>query len=53
MTVTTEQEAVATLAERFGGKREGVLRDQFGEGRDGIVLGILRREWKFGKVASE
>jgi hypothetical protein len=53
MTVTTEQETVATLAERFGGKREGVLRDQFGEGRDAIVVGILKNEWKFGKVASE
>ena len=47
MQVTTEQEAVASLAERLGGKREGILRDKFGTGRDGIVLGILAHEYRF------
>lgn len=47
VTITTEQEAVAQLAERLGGKREGVLRDQFGSGRDGIVIGILESEYRF------
>ena len=45
--VNTEQEDVANFAERLGGKREGVLRDKFGRGRDGIVLGILDMEYKF------
>lgn len=47
VTITTEREAVAQLAERLGGKREGVLRDQFGRGRDGIVIGILESEYRF------
>jgi len=47
MECTTEQEAVAILAERLGGKREGVLRDKFGKGRDGIVIGVLEQEYKF------
>lgn len=47
MTITTEQESVARLAERLGGQREGVLRDQFGNGRNGIVLGVLESEYRF------
>lgn len=47
MTITTEQESVARLAERLGGQREGVLRDQFGRGRNGIVLGVLESEYRF------
>ena len=45
--VTTEQVAVARIAERLGGKREGVLRDKFGRGRDGIVIGVLEQEYRF------
>jgi len=47
MEFTTEQEDVAGLAERLGGKREGILRDKFGKGRDGIVIGVLAKEYKF------
>lgn len=45
--LTTESEDTARLAERLGGVREGILRDKFGAGRDGIVLGILRGECRF------
>lgn len=51
MTATTEQHEVVDYALRLGGKVEGRLRDHFGEGRDGIVIGILRREWKFGSFS--
>lgn len=51
MTVTTEQDAVVKLACKAGGQVEGCLRDHFGGGRDGWVVGILRSEWKFGKFA--
>ena len=44
---TTESEDTARLAERLGGVREGILRDKFGPGRDGIVLGVLRSEYRF------
>lgn len=47
MQFTTDQEPVARLAERLGGKREGVLRDKFGRGRDGIVIGVLEQEYRF------
>ena len=45
--ITTEQENIASVSERMGGKREGVLRDKFGRGRDGIVIGILESEYRF------
>jgi len=48
MTVVTEGEDVARLAERLGGRVEGRLRSHFGPGRDAIVVGILRDEWKYG-----
>lgn len=50
MTMTTESEWVASLACRLGGQREGLLRDHFGPSRNAIIVGILRREWKFGRV---
>jgi RimJ/RimL family protein N-acetyltransferase len=46
MQITTEQEKIARVSERMGGKREGVLRNKFGRGRDGIVLGILDTEYR-------
>lgn len=47
MTFTTEQEQAARYIERLGGKREGLLRSQFGKGRDGIVIGVLREEYRY------
>jgi hypothetical protein len=47
MTFTTEQPAVAALAQRLGGAVEGRLRSHFGPGRDAIVIGVLRGEWKY------
>lgn len=47
ITVTTEFNDVATYAERLGGKREGLLRSQFGHGRDAIIVGILKAEYRF------
>lgn len=45
--ITTEQESIASVSERMGGKREGVLRDKYGRGRNGIVLGVLAGEYRF------
>lgn len=53
MTITTEQPSVVALAEKAGGQVEGRLRDQFGEGRDGVVVGILKSEWKYGRFPSK
>lgn len=44
-TIETEQAHVADIALRMGGRVEGVKRDLFGEGRDGTVIGILKKDW--------
>lgn len=47
MSVTTERDAVIDYAKRLGAQTEGRKRNHFGKGRHGIVLGILREDWKF------
>lgn len=46
MTIITEQPKVSEYAQRLGGVIEGTLRNQFGAGRDGVLIGILRDDWK-------
>jgi len=48
MTMVTESEAVAGLALRLGGLIEGRMRNHFGAGRDGVLIGILRDDWRYG-----
>jgi len=48
MTALTESPEVVRLAERLGGQIEGCLRNHFGPGRDGIIVGILKEEYRFG-----
>lgn len=47
MTAITEQPRVVRMAKRLGGQLEGCLRNHFGPGRDGFVVGFLREDWKF------
>jgi hypothetical protein len=49
MTATTEQPEVINYAIRLGGEVEGRLKNHFGPGRDGIIVGILREQWRYGK----
>ncbi|ATJ90452.1 MULTISPECIES: GNAT family N-acetyltransferase [Acetobacter] len=46
-TAITEKQNVVRLVERLGGKREGVIRNHFGPGRDAILMGVLRSEYRF------
>lgn len=52
LTVITEQTSIVRYAERLGGEVEGLLRNQFGPGRDGVLVGILKEDWesRFGKL---
>lgn len=50
MTIKTESQKVADMAVRCGGQIEGRLRDHFGSGRDAIIVGILRDEYRWYKV---
>lgn len=47
VTTITEQPKVVRIAERLGGEVEGLLRNQFGKGRDGFLLGILAADYRF------
>lgn len=47
ITVITEQPKVIRIAEKLGGEIEGRLRNHFGPGRDGYIIGILKSEYRF------
>ncbi len=47
MSITTGSQDVAALAIRLGAQTaEGRKKNLYGAGRDGIILGILRENWK-------
>lgn len=47
MTAVTGCATVAGYARRLGGQIEGCMRSHFGPGKDGIIVGILREEWRY------
>lgn len=50
-TAITEKQNVVDIVYRLGGRKEGVIRNHFGFGRDGIILGVLRDEYRYGQFA--
>ena len=46
VTFTTENKQVIDLAKRLGAQTEGRKRHLFGRNRHGVILGILREDWK-------
>lgn len=49
MTAITEHTSIVRFGERLGGQIEGCLRNHFGQGRDGFIVGILKEEYRFGQ----
>lgn len=46
VTITTENEEVASFARRIGARDEGLKRHAFGRDRHGLMLGILKEEFR-------
>lgn len=46
-TAVAEEPEVIKLAQKMGGKIEGRMRNHFGVGRDGVIVGILKEEYRF------
>lgn len=47
LSITTNQPHVISIAHRLAAQTEGTKRNHFGKGQDGMILGILREDWKF------
>ena len=50
-TMKTEDEEVVKYAKRLGGEVEGILRDHFGQGRDAVIIGVLKNAYRFYRKA--
>jgi hypothetical protein len=44
-TVSPDNTAAVTMHEKLGHKREALLEDAYGEGRDAILYGYTKRQW--------
>lgn len=50
VTLTTERPHIVALAVRLGGQVEGCLRNHFGPGRNGTIIGILKEEYCYATI---
>lgn len=46
-TAITGQPQIVCIAERLGGQVEGLMRNHFGPDKDGFIVGILKKDYRF------
>lgn len=46
VTFTTENPVAADVCRRLGAQHEGTMRSAYGPGRDGMIFGLLKDDWR-------
>lgn len=46
-TFTTESPRAVDVCRRLGARHEGTMRNAYGPGRDGLIFGLLKEDWRF------
>jgi RimJ/RimL family protein N-acetyltransferase len=45
-TFTTENPDAVNFCRRLGAQQEGTMRNAYGPGRDGLIFGLLKEDWR-------
>lgn len=46
-TFTTENPLAVDVCQRLGARHEGTMRNAYGPGRDALIFGLLKDDWRF------
>lgn len=52
-TLITEQPSVVAMGIKLGGQIEGRLRNHFGKGRDGTIVGVLKDDYRYATIRTK